>query len=67
MTDPKKVTVDFLIRQNGSNIIDFITQDSFETTIYTDIGMFLIQYKQWEKLEREVTNEQLRTDKGYDD
>ena len=67
MTDPKKVTVDFLIRQNGPNIIDFITQDSFETTIYTDIGMFLIQYKQWEKLEREVTNEQLRTDKGYDD
>ena len=67
MTDPKKVTVDFLIRQNRSNIIDFITQDSFETTIYTDIGMFLIQYKQWEKLEREVTNEQLRTDKGYDD
>jgi len=54
MTDPKKVTVDFLIRQNGSNIIDFITQDSFETTIYTDIGMFLIQYKQWEKPEREV-------------
>lgn len=61
MTHPKKDTVDFLIRQNGSNIVDFKTQDSFETTIYTDIGMFCIQYKHWEKPESEVTNEQLRT------
>ena len=44
----RKITTDFLIRQDGKNIIDLKVQDSFETTIYTDTGMFSIKYKQWQ-------------------
>jgi len=39
---------EILIRQNGSSITELKTKDNFETTIYTELGMFTISYKQWE-------------------